>query len=355
MEAMAENYLVDEHEGDSPLGQTPKGYEFGDDPRIDLASLRIDLSNPEPDPHSLITVDGITVFSPGNIGVVKAGSKQGKTWVISAMIAAFILSGQVIKFVGNPLPNKRKVVLIDTEQAKSHVHKVARRIHRMAGLPTNQNSYLLEIYYFKELTTQQRLDALRKIAQDPEIGMIVVDGIIDLIFDFNDIAESTMFRDELMQLVSLNEIVLISVIHTNKRDANSRGHIGAMLEQKSETTIQLTKENEIFTVDGVYTRNPPFDEFSFVISSDALPELIDRKEDKKLVDANKRRANFAFVLSGQKLLSYNDLVREYCEFTGLKERSTANHIKEARTSNWILKHESGMYSLVNFNTVSYGE
>jgi len=319
----------------------------------DYKSHQIDLSKPVPEPHAVLKGNGQPICTPGNTVVIKAGTKQGKTWVISAMIAAFALSGQVLMFVGNPLPNRWKAVLIDTEQSRSHVHKVARRIHTMAGLPVDQNSPLIEIYYLKELDTKQRREILYKIAQDPEVGLIVVDGIIDLIFDFNDIAESTKLRDELMKLVSVNDIVLVSVIHTNKRDANSRGHIGAMLEQKSETTIQVRKEGEIFTIEGVYTRNPPFDEFSFVISPDGLPELIDQKADKRLAESYKRRANFAFVLSGQKLLSYNDLVRDYSEFTGLRERSTANHIKEARENYWIIKHESGFYSLANSNTPNH--
>jgi len=330
--------------------EIPEGYEFGQEvSTVDVKQYLIDLSIHEPDPHPVISIDDNTVFSPGNIGVIKAGSKQGKTWIVSTIVAAFIVTEKILKFVGNPLKNKCKAVIIDTEQGKSHVHRVARRIHKMAGIPTDQNYKLLEIYYLKEQDTQQRRDILLQIAKDQEIGLIVVDGIIDLIFDFNDITESTEFRDELMHLVSVNNIVLISVIHTNKRDMNSRGHIGAMLEQKSETTIQLSKNDGIFTVSGAYTRNQPFDDFSFIIDQDNLPELIDQKHDKKLAEANRKRSNFAFVLSGQKLLSYNDLVSEYCEFTGLKERSTANHIKEARLNNWITKHQSGLYSLGQFN------
>ncbi len=311
-----------------------------------LPLLKIDLANPEPEPEDVLSSGGNIFASPGNILVVKAPSKAGKSTIIAVIVAAFISHKTILGIKGNPIDGRRKCIILDSEQSKSHVHKMTRKIHRLADLSTDQNNPLLEVYYLKELDTNQRLKVLGEVMKDREIGLIVVDGIIDFIHDFNDITESTALRDELQKIVAENNTVLISVIHTNKRDNNSRGHIGAMLEQKSETTLQLTKDGSIFNVVPAYTRNAPIDEFSFIINGEGMPEPFDQQADRQLIGRLKRKKDFSHVLSGQSLLTYQQLVDDYREYTGTAERTAKLHIKEAIDSSTIVKHPtSGKYSL----------
>jgi hypothetical protein len=315
---------------------------------LDISQYRIDLTIQIEEPHPLIEIDGITAISPDSIVVIKAASKSGKSFVSSSLAAAFIHPGiEVLKFKASPLAGRTKVVYLDTEQSLAHVHKLARRVHRLAELEIDKNVPNFEIYYLKELDTAQKHEALIKTASDPQVGLIILDGIVDIVYDFNDLKEATRMRDLLMQLVSKNKVALIAVIHTNKHDANSRGHWGGILEQKSETTFQITKQDGIFTVTPAYTRNAPFDEFQFIINFEGIPELVNEKVDRAAKAIFKKRNDLTFVLSGQKRLKYEMLVLEYSQIASTSERTAKRHISEALRSSWIMKDNTGNYLLSN--------
>ncbi len=325
-------------------------WEFGDfpnDDRTQLSNYKIDLTNPVPDPHPLLSLNGVMFASPANLNVIKGGAKSAKSFLVSIIVAVFISGRTILGIKAIPIEGKTKVVILDTEQSISHVHKLVRRIMRLAGLPMDKNNPNLDVYHLKEMDTQQRFDALRTVVTDPQAGIIILDGAVDIIFDFNDIRESTEVRDELMQLVSVNQIALFNIIHTNKRDANSRGHFGAMLEQKSETTLQLSKEKDIFTVSGAYTRNAPLDDIQFIIDGEGMPQQLDVKQDKQEAGKQIIINDFRFTLSGHKLMEYGELVTAYAEVSGKSYATAKRHIGQAVKSKWIIK-SSGSYS---YNTL----
>ncbi|OFY49451.1 MAG: hypothetical protein A2W85_06310 [Bacteroidetes bacterium GWF2_41_31] len=322
-------------------------FELGETDCINLDNFKIDLSQPVPDPHPLFTINQIIITSPGNIEVIKGGAKSAKSFLVACLVAAFVSDKRILGITANPIDGRNKIIILDTEQSLSHVHKMARRILRLAGYQTDINHPNLEVYYLKELDTTQRFEMLRNAVTDPQAGIVFLDGAIDIVFDFNDLRESTQVRDELMQLVAVNQIALFAVIHTNKRDANSRGHFGAMLEQKSETTIQLSKQDTVFTASAAYTRNEPFDDIQFIIDGEGMPIEVDSRIDKKEIAAQKQRENFKHILSGQKLMEYSEMVTCYCEVSGLSEPTAKRHIGAAVLSKWIKKEHSGSYSLNN--------
>jgi hypothetical protein len=315
---------------------------------FDIKPYKINLSIPVPEPHELLKINGTIIASPGNIIVIKGGAKAAKSFFVAVSIAAFILNKSIKSILGiegNPLSGRNKIILLDTEQSLAHVHKLAKRVHRLSGFDTTIDNPNFEIYYLKELNTAERFNALRTAVNDPEAGIVFLDGAIDIIFDWNDLKESTEVRDELMQMVGKNNIALVAVIHTNKRDNNSRGHFGAMLEQKSETTIQLSKTDNIFTVSPAYTRNQPFDEIQFIIDESGLPKLvdIDSKADKAMALELKKQTNFHFALE-KRSLSHTELIAEYSEVSGYATNTAKTHISEAIKKRWIFKNDSGTYS-----------
>ena len=310
-------------------------------------SYAIDLSKPPPPLHPLLTINGTIIASPGNIILIKGFAKAEKSFCSALFCSAFISEYPILNIEAEPIEGRLKIVFIDTEQSLPHTHIFARRVHRLAGYRTDRNHPNFEVHYLKELNTQQRFDVLREVAKDSMTGVIILDGAVDIISDFNDLKESTKVRDELMQMVAANNIALIAVIHTNKRDANSRGHFGAMLEQKSETTIQLSKDENVFTVAAAYTRNMPFDELRFIIDDNGLPQLIENFN-KKEIESMKQQENFTLLLSGQKLMDYKELVKEYSELSGLSEPTAKRHISKA-IKNKLLMKISGSYTLNKFN------
>lgn len=314
---------------------------------FDPSKYRIDLSENVPDPHPLLSVNGVMAFSPQNISVNKGKAKQGKTFTNVILASAFI-AGRCGAVTSQPLPNRAKVKILDTEQGTAHVHRVARRIHRLCGFSTSENNPFVEVYAIKDIDYKQRFELLKTVANDPQTGLIIVDGIVDMMLDFNDLAESSRIRDEILRLVKETDTHIIFTIHTNKADNNSRGHAGAILEQKSQTVLITEKDGDFFSVTPAYCRDMPFEPFGFRIS-DGLPIEADAT-DRPNPNHTKQREVFKKILTGTSTMPYKELIANYIDHTGLKEDSAKKHIA-LHYSNGFLDKNNGAYWIKNNSEV----
>lgn len=72
--------------------------------------------------------------------------------------------------------------------------------------------------------------------------MVFLDGVRDIMHNFNDIRESSTIADLLMRLSSVYSCHICCVLYENKSDANAHGHAGTELQNKSETVIYVSKD-----------------------------------------------------------------------------------------------------------------
>lgn len=80
-----------------------------------------------------------------------------------------------------------------------------------------------------------------------------------------------------MRWSSMHDLHIHTVLHLNKGDDNTRGHIGTELNNKAETILQITKsqfDGNISEVKAMHIREKEFEPFAFRINNDALPELV---------------------------------------------------------------------------------
>ena len=91
-----------------------------------------------------VEIQGSVIGTLGNFSASIGKAKSKKTFNVSAIVAAALKNGTVLRYAAELPPDKRKILYVDTEQSPYHCLKVARRILRMAGLPTNQNHEDLE-------------------------------------------------------------------------------------------------------------------------------------------------------------------------------------------------------------------
>ena len=171
------------------------------------------------------------------------------------------------------------MLYVDTEQSKCHCHKVLERILKLAGMPTDQETDRLVFFMLREYSPKQRRQIINHaLAADPEIGFVVIDGIRDLMYDINSPSESVDLINDLMRWSSMHDLHIHTVLHLNKGDDNTRGHIGTELNNKAETILQVTKsqfDGNISEVKAMHIREREFQPFAFRINRDALPELVE--------------------------------------------------------------------------------
>ena len=304
--------------------------------KIDISALVIDLSEQLPDPQPIVRIWGNLIASRGNVSTVVGLAKSRKTFLTAAIASGFLSSSD---FLGFDTPATGKVVYIDTEQARAHVHKIARRILRSIGLPTDRNHDQLVVAALRELTPDQRREATSEILRRYKPDLLILDGVADLCNDPNDLHESETLTCDLMRWSSEYDNHILCVLHTNPGGDKARGHLGSALLRKSETVMLVKADGDTSVVSPQYCRNEPFTEFAFQINASGLPELCG-------IPAPQPKENvFAEIMEAGKVYSHSELVSLLVERINAKEDSAKVKISRAVKAGCIVKNQTGGYYL----------
>jgi hypothetical protein len=216
----------------------------------------------------------------GNISVISGKAKSKKSFTTNLIVAAALNDST---FDAGPfnvvLPeNKKRVLVFDTEQGRRRGLKALNRICKMAGIETPSN---LEFYNLRADSKDERLKliihGLNGGNPQKDIGLVIIDGGRDLLFDFNNPEESYDVVTKFMQWSEINMLHIVTIIHQNKGDNNARGHLGAELINKCETHISVEvdkKDKSISIVSPEHTRDVSFDPFAFQVNEHGLPALL---------------------------------------------------------------------------------
>lgn len=240
---------------------------------------RLSLSKIYEKAPEILKVQGSVIGTLGNFSASIGKAKSKKTFNVSAIVAASLKNGTVLRYVAELPENKRKVLYVDTEQSHYHCLKVMKRILRLAGLPDDRDNEHLEFLALRKYTPEQRIRIVEQaIYNTPDIGLVIIDGIRDMVYDINSPGESTRIISKLMQWTDDRQIHIHTILHQNKGDENARGHIGTELNNKAETVLLVEKDKsngDISNVSAMHIRAMDFEPFAFRINDNALPELIE--------------------------------------------------------------------------------
>lgn len=228
-------------------------------------------------PPKILFVGDCTIATFGNFSASTGKAKSKKTFNISAMVAAAVTNSTVLNYRACLPEGKRNILYFDTEQSKYHCHTVLERIYRLSGLSLQKDDPRLMFWGLREYTPKLRIAvidyALRK---HDGVGLVIIDGLRDLMYDINNGKEATDVMTVLMAWTSVYDLHIHTVLHLNKNDNNPRGHIGTELENKAETVLIISKNNQnnsISEVKPMHMRDKEFTTFAFHIGDDRLPVL----------------------------------------------------------------------------------
>ena len=264
----------------------------------------LDATQNYPEPYYMLEFNGVPFSTIGGIQALSGQKKNGKTFVIAQLIAA-ILGGDTERtrrfLPGLKVPERTleylghqpRVLWVDTEMEKLNSAKVLRRIHWLCEWPMDQPNERFNVLWLREVTdlkdedgrTKQRANARRWgiIKQAIDIlkpDAVFIDGIRDIVGDFNDNSESAALVGELMALATQKGICIWNVLHMNPRPSNDdeskmRGHLGTELGNKVTDTLVSFKKKDgssgrvLFTVKQQDARGKDMDDWQFEVTEDA--------------------------------------------------------------------------------------
>lgn len=228
-------------------------------------------------PPQIIWVDNSTIATLGNFSASTGKAKAKKTFNVSALVAASLSNGKVLNYRACLPEGKRHILYVDTEQSRYHCRNVLERILRLANLPTTVDNENLDFICLREYTPEVRIEVIDfALRQNQNYGLVIIDGIRDLLFDINSPSESVSVINRMMTWSSTYNLHIHCVLHLNKGDNNVRGHIGTEMSNKAETVLVITKNlsnPNISEVKALNIREKEFAPFAFRVNDDGLPEI----------------------------------------------------------------------------------
>ena len=271
-----------------------------------LRPYLLDPREDYPEPYTMLEFNGVPFSKIGGLGAISGQKKNGKTWVLTQLMAAILgcdnertqqyLPGlqvpqRTIDFLGH-LP---KVLYIDTEMEKLSSAKVLRRVHWLCGWDMKQPNERFSVLWVKSMPKDDNVKPyvkrfeLIKLAIDAiQPDVVFIDGLRDIIPSINDEEAGTMILDYFGSIAEERNLSIWLALHQNpgrkddSEDAKMRGWIGTELGNKvSDTLVSIkTKKPEgvTFTVKQQDARDKDMDDWTFEITEDAgllgVPRII---------------------------------------------------------------------------------
>ena len=251
---------------------------------IDISENELSLADDYPETKMILTFKGIGFGAIGGIQFITGHQKNGKTFLMAQLMAAILSKGgeRTKEYIPGLEFNEElreefknpTVLYIDTEQEKENTAKVARRVHWLCGWPLNEPNDRFHVIWLRaEDSNEGRWAKVRAAIGKYKPLAVFVDGIRDVLGDFNDLKESASLIDQCMSMSTYLHCTFWSVLHENPGSDKMRGHLGTEAANKASDVIRVTKKKTgsgvTFEVEQVAARGRDIESWQFVVTDDA--------------------------------------------------------------------------------------
>ena len=251
------------------LPYTPTGDEIKEVGQVmDLSPWTLDPTKEWEPLQYVFSKDGVGLAPLGDIQVVKAPQKNGKTFLLTLMMGAAMVG----EYLGLKceIPNA-KVLFIDTEQHPRDTQLVYRRVCHIAGIDGHENSDRLLFMHMRGASVAVIRHAILQQTVFWKPDIIFIDGTVDCVIDPNDQSESKAYVTELSRMAMEHNCAIWNVLHVNPGSDKMRGHLGTIMAQKVSDVLMCEKKKSadgvVFEVEQTDTRHKDISKFSFIIDN----------------------------------------------------------------------------------------
>lgn len=239
---------------------------------------------PMPVPVISIAQDGeeIPLLTLKGFSLWQGKQKSKKTTVLALTIASFIngpADTDQDTYIKPVLTGN--VLWFDTEQGQSYAARTMNLILKLAG---KQQSPRLAYCDLREYSPDERLQLiLTGIKNTPDLKLVVIDGLVDLMNDFMDAKQGHNLITTILKLCSQFNVHIAGVLHQNKsrEDKSARAHVGTIASQKCEVEISAeadTKDMSISKITCLNCRGLPFKDFMIRWEKGSLPAIVENND-----------------------------------------------------------------------------
>lgn len=299
-----------------------------------------------PEPSFTLSMGSVGTFPRGDIQAVKAKSKNGKTFLCSILIASMLGCD---KFGFTSREETPTIIYFDTEQNPRNTARLVARVHTLLGWNTKQDDGRFRAYALRTMDIEQRFPYILDKVKELQPTAVFIDGVADLITNFNDVEQSSNIVNDLMRLSGEFNCCVCAVLHTNKAkdDSSMKGHLGTLLLQKASDVLNVRKDDSTFQVEETDCRNMPIDDFAFSIDINGIPTTaITSTQAKGQAKLDEYRNTLNVIFSKHSELSYTELVDAYALEVAVSERTAKRAVADMKQSGLIVSTSNKKYSII---------
>ncbi|MCX8486681.1 MAG: bifunctional DNA primase/helicase, partial [Crocinitomicaceae bacterium] len=217
-----------------------------------MKSCEIDFDHPPKAPEPVITINDVTIGTPGNLVCVAGAEGSCKTNYLGGLLSGAIKpENEVIDTLGTYVKqneSNKAVLLYDTEQSEYQLYKNFSYIIKRATL-SNPPSWF-KTFGLVGISRNERMNLIlesmdRLYYEHGGIHMVVIDGIADLLNGVNDEESSVKLIEELFRMAAIYNTCIICVVHMAPSGMKLRGHLGSEVQRKAAGILLIEKETNV--------------------------------------------------------------------------------------------------------------
>ena len=222
----------------------------------------LNFEKPYRPPRYTMERNGIPFADVGELHIISGKPGNGKTGLMSQLMSAS-LSGQHGNTLKREVPHKVKneetgeieekmvptvLLYIDTEQGEDDTIAIKNRVCSMAGIDYSKPCKQFFILRLRDTeTAEQRWRKILKAIYLKKPTDIFLDGMLDIVNDYNDQVECQPIIRKCMMLATYYDASLWAVLHENPMVDKLVGVLGSITQRKvSEIfTVIKVKQSEL--------------------------------------------------------------------------------------------------------------
>jgi len=274
--------------------------------------------------------------------------KAGKSTFVAAIVASAFVPYDIFTMKIHLPKDRKKICYFDTESSDYDFYRQINKIKgfaEIAALPDYFNAYQVR---------EDGSGIIRKmieeyLSKNEDCSVIIIDGLLDLLVNYNDERESSLLTKWLKKITKVYNVLLITVLHQSKSNLSTTGHIGSASDRFAQSTLDIVKDKErnCYVLTSRFMRSDmDFDPITLMNFNGVFQQVeteVKKETGKKASDLNEMESKALCNTIVVVPTNYNDIISEIIERTATSKAYAKNLIKIWISKNWILKGADNKY------------
>jgi len=199
--------------------------------------------NKKPRPEDVIfTIQNQPIGSLQNFITLTGMPKAGKSRFIGAIVSSALTNREIWTMKLRTSNEHYQVIHLDTEQGETDYYKTIEQIKTMANIEHLPNYF--HSFNMREHEPKTMIQAIeRLITTVRHVCVVILDGILDFLYSYNDEAEAKRLINLLKRWSKISNCLIICILHVGKTTGTTVGHFGAMADRAAQTVIEVKRHD----------------------------------------------------------------------------------------------------------------